>query len=198
MATGPLEPRKCSAKSKRSGEQCKRWAVQGLTVCPMHGGLTPVAQEKAAEVVQAATADGELRKLWVGLDNATAVTDPVASMARLAGALEQLLDEVGTKVENVKTIAAGENLSQVRGELVFLERTAALLARLLDSMARLGIAERQVQLEQERAQMVTAAFRAAVAAVASQLLTPADRDLMIRVFLRGIGVEVPDALEVPA
>ena len=28
---------RCKAKSKRSGEQCKNYAVRGCTVCRMHG-----------------------------------------------------------------------------------------------------------------------------------------------------------------
>lgn len=31
----------CTAKSKRSGEQCKRMACHGSSKCAMHGGLTP-------------------------------------------------------------------------------------------------------------------------------------------------------------
>jgi hypothetical protein len=31
----------CTARSKRSGEQCKRHAVPGRNVCAMHGGKTP-------------------------------------------------------------------------------------------------------------------------------------------------------------
>jgi hypothetical protein len=31
----------CTAKSKRSGERCKRQAMKGRTVCAMHGGKTP-------------------------------------------------------------------------------------------------------------------------------------------------------------
>ncbi len=27
----------CTDKSKRSGRQCERWALEGFTVCPMHG-----------------------------------------------------------------------------------------------------------------------------------------------------------------
>jgi hypothetical protein len=29
---------RCRAKSKRSGEQCKRWASIGFSTCRMHGG----------------------------------------------------------------------------------------------------------------------------------------------------------------
>lgn len=32
---------RCKAKSKRSGEQCKRYATPGHTVCHMHGSKTP-------------------------------------------------------------------------------------------------------------------------------------------------------------
>lgn len=32
---------RCTAKSKQSGEQCKRHAVPGRTVCAMHGGKSP-------------------------------------------------------------------------------------------------------------------------------------------------------------
>ena len=168
----------------------------------MHGSATEASKEAAASNVQAAAADAEIRKIWVGLEHAAAVTDPVDSMARLAGALEQLLDEVGTKVNTITNMAAGDSMSQIRGELVLLERVAALLARLLDSMARLGIAERQVQLQQEQAELVTTAFRGALAAVATSVLLPADRDLMIRTFLgllgRGPEAVAIEAGEVPA
>lgn len=33
---------KCTAKSKRSGVQCRNWAVKGKDKCRMHGGATPV------------------------------------------------------------------------------------------------------------------------------------------------------------
>ena len=31
----------CTAKSKRTGKQCKGWSVPGRTVCYQHGGATP-------------------------------------------------------------------------------------------------------------------------------------------------------------
>lgn len=191
------DDRRCTATAKGSGERCKRLPIPGGTVCVMHGGRAPQVQAAAEERVQTEKADKEIRKLWVGLDQATAVQDPVASMARLAGALEEMLDQVGATVNEIKTTAAGANLQAVRGEIVLLERVASLLGRTLDSMARLGIAERQVELQAEQAHLVTTAFRAALGAVAANVLLPADRDLMLRTFLVGLGVQV-DALEVPA
>ena len=38
---GAVIPRQCTATSKRSGEQCRKPAMQGRTVCRAHGGATP-------------------------------------------------------------------------------------------------------------------------------------------------------------
>ena len=40
-------PRKCTARSKRSKQLCKRWAMKAQTVCTMHGGKAPRALAKA-------------------------------------------------------------------------------------------------------------------------------------------------------
>lgn len=184
MTADLLDARRCTAKSKRSQERCKRAAVVGGTVCAMHGGKAPqvAAAAEARELEAKATA--EVRKLWVGLDSAPAVTDPVASLARLAGALETAVDHVGAKVNDLTSIASGSSMQQLRGEVVLLERLLGQLRQALDAMARLGIAERQIEVDQQLAQLVTAAFLAAVQAVS---LLPADRDLMLRTFLTGLG-----------
>lgn len=41
------DSRRCTAKSKQSGERCKRAAIVGGTVCKIHGGGTPVAKVAA-------------------------------------------------------------------------------------------------------------------------------------------------------
>ena len=38
---------KCKAKSSRTGEPCKRYAIAGGTVCPFHGGNSPQVKAKA-------------------------------------------------------------------------------------------------------------------------------------------------------
>lgn len=176
--------------SKQTGEQCRQRPVRGGTVCRFHGGKAPQVQAAAEQRQQEAAAGQELAKLWVGLEQARAVTDPVDSMARLAGALEQFLDVVGAKVNALQNLEAGTSLSQLRGEVVLWERTAAMLGRLLDAMARLGIAERAIELEQARVEVVVAAF---VAGLGELDLVPSDADRALRAFLVGIGVS-PDAV----
>jgi len=38
---GDNDARRCQARSKQSGERCRRWACKGRRVCAMHGGRTP-------------------------------------------------------------------------------------------------------------------------------------------------------------
>jgi hypothetical protein len=47
MTTDSMELRRCTAKSKRSGQQCRRWAALGATVCVVHGGGSPQARRAA-------------------------------------------------------------------------------------------------------------------------------------------------------
>lgn len=44
----------CTARSKRSGKQCLKWAVRGRTTCHMHGGTskgptTKVGKERSRQ-----------------------------------------------------------------------------------------------------------------------------------------------------
>lgn len=174
---------RCKAHS-RTNKPCGSFPVKGQEVCRMHGGSAPQAVAKAEERILEKGAADAVAKLWPGLASASPVKDPVDQMERLAGALTTMLDEVGTKVNELSHVSAGTSLTQLRGELVLLDKVTGHLRALLADMARLGIAERHVELEQERAQMVTAAFLAAIAVI--QLL-PADRDLVVRTFLDQLG-----------
>jgi hypothetical protein len=46
-------PTQCRARSKRSGQQCKRHPIPGGTVCHIHGGKAPHVQAKADERLRA-------------------------------------------------------------------------------------------------------------------------------------------------
>lgn len=40
---------KCSAKSSRTGKPCQRWAINGSTVCQVHGGSAPQVKNAAKQ-----------------------------------------------------------------------------------------------------------------------------------------------------
>lgn len=180
---GQPHPR-CSAHT-RAGKPCGQPPMAGQRVCRMHGGKAPQNIAAAEERVVTAAADATLRKLWVGLDNAQPVKDPVAAMERLAGSLEQLVEAAGERVSALQHLAGGEHLTQLRAEVVLLERALGHLRALLVDMARLGLAERQVELQQEQAQLVTSAFLGALGLLPD--LLPGERSAVIQAFLSGLG-----------
>lgn len=169
----------------RAGKPCGKHPVKGQRVCRNHGAASPQAIAKAEERVATEEAEGVIAKLWPGLATQAPVKDPVDLLARTAGALEHMADVVGGRVNDLNTsIAGGKDMTQLRAEIVLLDRLLDKLLKASEGMARLGIAERHVELEKERAAMVTAAFLGAIGVV--QLL-PADRDLVVRKFLELLG-----------
>lgn len=50
----PIPARKCTAKKRKTGEPCQRWAVAGATVCSVHGGQLPRVSERAKAIQDAA------------------------------------------------------------------------------------------------------------------------------------------------
>lgn len=84
-----VRAQQCTAKSKQSGQRCRRAAVPGATVCRVHGGGAPQVRRRAqlrlAELVNPA-----LAQLARELINDTTGTP----MSRLR-AIENILDRAG-------------------------------------------------------------------------------------------------------
>ncbi|WKN47129.1 hypothetical protein [Nocardioides sp. Arc9.136] len=162
---GGHDSRYCGAPKKQGEGTCTRpagWGTPhpGIGCCKLHGGSTP-SHIAAAQTKQA---DAKVRELWAGLDQAVPVKDPVDALGRLAGALEQLVDEAGSRVTQLRNVAGGEHLTQLRAEVVLFERALGHLRQLLVDMARLGIASRAVELQQGQADLVLGALRAGLEA----------------------------------
>lgn len=57
---------RCQAKSKRSGKQCKSWAVKGKKVCRMHGAFAGIkTREGRKKQIKAVTKHGWFSKATI-------------------------------------------------------------------------------------------------------------------------------------
>ncbi|GAA5119253.1 hypothetical protein GCM10025762_36890 [Haloechinothrix salitolerans] len=75
---------KCTATSRRSGKQCRRWATPGTTVCPNHGSKAPGTVRKANErLTLAELMQGDRRHPWEVVLDHTHTIDVIAREARL-------------------------------------------------------------------------------------------------------------------
>jgi hypothetical protein len=184
-------PRCTAAAKTRAGERCRKNPHPGASICTNHG-LTAAGRAAAADRVAGEKAGKVIAELWPGLAGVAPVKDPIDLLARTAAALEAMADQVGERVNQLNgKVATGESMSQLRAEVVLLDRVLDKVIRASDRLASLGIAEKQVELEQARAEIVTQAYLASLAVVS---LVPADRDAMLRAFLTGLG-RGPEVLE---
>jgi hypothetical protein len=88
---GAVASTRCTAQSVRSGERCRRWAIEGAEVCPTHGGRTPQVKAAAARRRAEAQVERELGALAdFRADGGT--VDPI-------GALQRLLNRSERRVE---------------------------------------------------------------------------------------------------
>jgi hypothetical protein len=93
-----MKNQRCSAHSSRTGEQCKRYAIAGGTVCPTHGGSAPQVKRKAAERL-AALIDPAIDAVASALDD----PDPRVRLQGAREILNRALIENGDTVENLPT-----------------------------------------------------------------------------------------------
>lgn len=104
----PLDASRCIARSKRSGEQCKRRPVPGATVCAMHGGKAPQVQRAAARRLALGEAMGELHRLGVPIDvePADAMLDMVREAAGNVAFLRARVQELDQLTRESKELEA--------------------------------------------------------------------------------------------
>lgn len=175
-------------------------AVRGMAMCRHHVGKSmdlARTQGEANLLAWSAAAGRESGPLDPGqvvmdqLRVAVMRADLYGELLRIQVSDEEVDGLVGL------TYAVGRDGARVStGERV--RGLAALEAEWRDRAVRfakvahdMGIDQRHIELEQGKAQLVTSAFLAAIAAVS---LLPADRDLMLRTFLSGLG-RGPEQLE---
>ena len=146
-AVGTPPRRRCKARSKGSGEQCKRSPVAGADVCLAHGGGARQVKAKAAERLLEARIRGELAKVDI-----TPITDPAAAYADLAGeqwAFKELARQQLVVLESWGSYseALGE---QIRPAVQVYTQALAATQKVLADMLRIGLSAEALRAAKER------------------------------------------------
>lgn len=97
---------RCTAKSSRSGEQCKRDAIRGGTVCATHGGRAPQVKAAAAERVARDNAERTARRM---VERSGEDRDPIEHLLDsmyLADGLVRVWGAMVCELEDAAAVAA--------------------------------------------------------------------------------------------
>lgn len=211
MTTDPMDTPRCSAVAKGTGERCKRRPVPGATVCVKHGGAAPQVQAAAEQRRAEAAAEVALRRgLAAAYGDEVPDVDPkealvaavawkYAEVVWLRGRVADL-DESQLTWGKVRDKSGGDDYGVTQEArphvwLSLLHEAERDLVRFSRDAVAAGIEERRIEIEQDKAALVTAAFRAALGVLS---LLPADRDLAVRTFLASLGAGEVVAGEVTA
>lgn len=144
------EDRRCIAKSSRTGERCRKWAIRGATVCATHGG-------GASQVKRAAAARDIRDKVSkLGLVEASPIDDPVAALMDLGGEAMALVTALKAHVADLERVGTepGRWGEQLKPEITAYLGAIREAERIVTSIVRLNLAERLVRIDEERAQLV--------------------------------------------
>lgn len=125
---------RCSAKSPRTGEQCRAYAMHGTTVCNKHGGSAPQVRRAAQRRLNEEGA----RKALAKLGETGPVLDPMAQLARVAGEVVAFKNLLAEKI--------GDDEELNRADLDAYERALDRTVRALAEMSRLGFEARQTSV----------------------------------------------------
>lgn len=182
--------KRCTAKSKRSGEQCRAWAMRGLSVCHKHGGATKAAEAKRREVVARHEAEKavarEIKRLGESIDvhPLDALLDLVHEAAANVAALRLFVGELGIEVDADGGIALPERVLEWEHSGTHVPARQHILVVMYgeerDRLARwaklcldAGIDERRVRMQEARGREMAEVVREAIDAMSP---TPAQRE----------------------
>lgn len=178
---------RCKAKARSTGEQCKRAAIDGGTVCRTHGGASPQARAAAERRVQEEKAAAAARLFAVpkDIDPADALIDLVKWTAgevdywrreveRIAADEPAKLTAGITRIERGTRDRADVDMRTIETvpHIAYRMLTDAQdrLAKFAAAALRAGVAERQIRLAEDQGALVAQVIRG----ILDQLdLTPA-------------------------
>lgn len=157
------EPRRCTATSKRTGEQCGQVPPEGWEVCQWHGGAAP--QVTRAAVVR--QVEAEARRTFGRLaDHARPVENPLDALATTAGEVVAWKDFCAAQIAELQELRSTDDkgAEQINALVALFERSLDRAVAALAAISKLNIEDRLARIQAAQAAAVVAAVEAGFAA----------------------------------
>ena len=137
--------RPCSAHSSRTGEPCRRPAIEGGTVCGTHGGRAPAVKRKARQRLEEAS--DRLARQLLG------IAEGAESEAVRLAAVKDALDRAGIQAKTAATVEVSvkpwESVLEVISKIVAGPRNPQQQQRELPAANDGEVVEGEVEVEAE-------------------------------------------------
>lgn len=195
-------PSRCTAKT-RSGAQCRSYAIQGATVCRMHGGNAPQVKAAAKRKLERQAAEVKVARLGLprAIDAHAALLEELHRTAGLVAWLGQQVSALERDELTWGTVRQTHGAHQDEGEQSKVVKQAGVhvlvklwqeergnLVKVARACIDVGIEERRVRLEEAAGQQLASVVRAVLdrmlAAVLAAVLEVLPDDEVRQVFRR--------------
>jgi hypothetical protein len=150
---------RCCAVSTRTGKPCGRYAIEGGTVCPAHGGSAPQVRQKAAARVLETRLAGELTR-----EPINPIVNPVLAVQELAGESMAWLAICRRQIARLSNVdySDARGGQDVKPVIQLYERAMASAQRVTTDMVRLGIEAKMAGQVDRQASEIIGLVRTAV------------------------------------
>ena len=171
MTDGPLGGRQCTARSKRSGQRCRRAPLTGSDVCWIHGAAAGQVQRAAARRVAEAEAVAAFER-YRGPNGDSGTVNVIAELSRLVAAVTAFRDFTEARLRALTADEWAAHGPRVAAEVRMFETACDQARRVLRDVARLGLAERAQEAEARVSEAMGTRIAGAVAAIVVPLGHP--------------------------
>ena len=170
MSTVP-EDRRCTARSRRSGERCGRAATPGTNVCASHGSKAPAVRRAAARRVAQAAAEQAVQRT-VADRGPLSLSDVYAELLSTAGTVVAWRDLLTARLDELDgrlTYTDGGGTERVKADVQLFTRALDQATRTLELIGRLDLDSRTAALSRRQGEAIAGVIRQVLAGVG---LTP--------------------------
>jgi hypothetical protein len=148
-----IPPVRCSARSSRTGQRCRAWAVRGLNVCIAHGGASAASRRAADRRIERAMAEREVRQAAAALGGSRDVDslDVIVERVHEAAANVEVMRAMVGDEASVRAVYDDRGRPYTNPVLAFYNEERDRLARFAKLALDAGVDERRLRVSEAQA-----------------------------------------------